>query len=290
MPYHMEGLMRFPHRTRCHVCLSPMEPWALAAILTVTIAGVTPALSGGLFGGGGSDVELQAGGVAIVKPKYEGSNEYEVVGAPIVGPAGGTGNGFVQFKGVDDLRFKLIDNWGFETGPLVGYRFERDQDDADRLRGLGDVDGGLVVGGYAAYNFGSIKPFVSYHHQVTGDETGGVARLGVEAKVPVMPWLLVTAIGGATWADDDYMQSFFGITAAQSAASAAGLARFDAEAGVKDVFFGVSTDVPIAERWTLKLGGKYTHLLGDAADSPIVESESQWQGTLGLTYRFSVGR
>jgi len=267
-----------------------MEPWALAAILTVTIAGVTPALSGGLFGGGGSDVELQAGGVAIVKPKYEGSNEYEVVGAPIVGPAGGTGNGFVQFKGVDDLRFKLIDNWGFETGPLVGYRFERDQDDADRLRGLGDVDGGLVVGGYAAYNFGSIKPFVSYHHQVTGDETGGVARLGVEAKVPVMPWLLVTAIGGATWADDDYMQSFFGITAAQSAASAAGLARFDAEAGVKDVFFGVSTDVPIAERWTLKLGGKYTHLLGDAADSPIVESESQWQGTLGLTYRFSVGR
>ncbi len=272
--------------------LDIIGPWGLLTVVAVTVAGATatPAVAGSLFGGDGSSVELQAGGVAIVKPKYEGSNEYEVVGAPIVGPAGGTGTGFVQFKGIDDLRFRLLDNSGFEAGPLVGYRFDRDEDDADRLRGLGDVDGGLVVGGYAAYNFGPIKPYVSYHHQVTGDDAGAVARLGVETKVPVMPWLLVTAIGGVTWANDDYMQSFFGVTAAQSAASAAGLARYDAEAGVKDVFFGVSTDVPIAERWSLKLGGKYTHLLGDAADSPIVETESQWQGTLGLTYRFSVGR
>lgn len=269
------------------------EACAIALLIPIAAlaasGGVTDARAGGLFGGDGT-FDLQAGGIAVVKPKYEGSKEYEVVGAPIVAPAGGSENGVVQFKGLDDLRFRLLDASGFEAGPLVGYRFSRDEDDADRLRGLGDVDGGLVVGGYAAYNFGRVKPFVSYHYQVTGDDAGGVLRFGAEAKAPVAPRIDVTAVAGATWADEDYVQSFFGVTAAQSAASAAGLGVFDADAGIKDVYFGLSTDVPIAERWSMKLAGRYTHLLGDAGDSPITETESQWTGAVGLTYRFGIGR
>ncbi len=265
--------------------ISIKTPVRVCAALALFLAG--PAAAGGM-GGGEGQYGLQAGGIAVVKPKYEGSKDYEVVGAPIVGPAGGDGNGVVQFKGVDDLRFRLLDHAGFEAGPLVGYRFDREEDDADRLNGLGDVDGGVVAGGFVAYRMGVLKPFLSYHHQVTGDDTGGIARLGLEARLPMFERFKVIATGGVTWADDDYMQSYFGVTAAQNIAS--GLAVFDAEAGVKDVFLGVSADVPIAERWSLKLSGRYTHLLGDAADSPIVETESQWQGGIGLTYRFNVAR
>jgi len=251
---------------------------AVALIGAILMTG--PARAGG--------TDLQIGGIAIVKPKFEGSKDYEVTGAPIVAPAGGSESGVVQFKGIDDLRFRLLNHSGFEAGPLVGYRFDRNEDDADRLTGLGDVDGGLVVGGYVAYTIGMVKPFLSYHHQVTGDDTGGIARFGLESRIPVTPWLTLTATGGATWADDDYMQSYFGVTAAQSAAS--GLAAFDADSGVKDVFFGLTGDIPVAERWSLKLSGRYAHLLGDAADSPIVETESQWMGAVGLTYRFGIGR
>lgn len=264
---------------------STRTPALACAAMALALAG--PATAGDMFGGDGQ-LGLQAGGIAVVKPKFEGSKDYEVVGAPIVAPAGGDGNGVVQFKGVDDLRFRLLDHAGLEAGPLIGYRFDREEDDAARLNGLGDVDGGVVAGGYVAYRMGVLKPFLSYHHQVTGDDTGGIARLGVETRLPMFDRFKVTATGGVTWADDDYMQSYFGVTGAQSVAS--GLAVFDAEAGVKDVFLGMSADVPIAERWTLKLSGRYTHLLGDAADSPIVETESQWQGGLGLTYRFGVGR
>lgn len=262
-------------------------PTLALAAAAMSLALGALATAGDAFGGDGQ-IGLQAGGIAIVKPKFEGSKDYEVVGAPIVGPAGGDGNGVVQFKGIDDLRFRLLDHAGFEAGPLVGYRFGRDEDDADRLDGLGDVDGGLVAGGFVAFRMGLLKPFLSYHHQVTGDDTGGLARLGVEARLPMFERFKVVATGGVTWADDDYMQSYFGVTAAQNAAS--GLAVFDAEAGVKDVFLGLAADVPIAERWSLKLSGRYTHLLGDAADSPIVETESQWQGGIGVTYRFSVAR
>ena len=260
-------------------------PCLAFAALALGMAG--PVWAGGMFGGDGQ-IGLQAGGIAVVKPKFEGSKDYEVMGAPIVAPAGNDNNGVVQFKGIDDLRFRLFDRSGFEAGPLIGYRFDREEDDAIRLNGLGDVDGGVVAGGFVAYRLGVLKPFLSYHHQVTGDDTGGIARLGVEARLPMFERFKMVATGGVTWADDDYMQSYFGVTPAQSFAS--GLTAFDAEAGVKDAFLGVSADVPIAERWSLKLMGRYSHLFGDAADSPIVETESQWQGGIGLTYRFDIAR
>ncbi len=251
-----------------------------------------PAHAGGLSGEGGlfgsGDLNLQAGGIVVVRPKYEGSDQYEVTGAPIVAPAGYSDGGLVQFKGIDDVRFRLLNLNGFEAGPVAGYRFGRDEDDADRLTGLGDVDGGLILGGFAAYRVGPFAAFASYGHQVGGDDTGGQLRFGGESRFMLSPVLAVTATIGATWADDDYMGSYFGVTAAQSARS--GLAAYDADAGVKDVYFGLASDVALDDRWTLKLTGRYSRLIGDAADSPIVESEDQFMGGLGLTYKFSIPR
>lgn len=234
-------------------------------------------------------IDLQVGGAAVVTPKYEGSKDYEVRGFPIIAPAGdGSDGGRVQFRGLDDVRFRVIDLYGFEAGPLGGYRFGRDEHDADRLQGLGDVDGGLVAGAYAAYDFGGFKPFVSYHHQVTGDDAGGVLRAGAEVRLPVANNVTLLAIGGATYANSDYMDAYFTVSPAQSAAS--GLAAFDASSGIKDVYLSLGTDIPLTDVWSLKAGARYSHLLGDAADSPIVETEHQFSGVLGLTYRFSLAR
>ena len=116
---------------------------------------------------------------------------------------------------------------GFEVGALGGYRFGRDEDDADRLKGLGDVDGGLVVGGYAAYNFGGVKPFVSYHHQVTGDDAGGLRRAPRRGcpigRVTVLPCR-------RDLRNDDYMDAYFTVTAAQAAASPRPCGVYDADA------------------------------------------------------------
>lgn len=230
---------------------------------------------------------FQVGGMAVVAPKFEGSKDYEVMGVPIIAPASlNDDEGMVLFRGPDDLRFRLIRFGGFEAGPLAGWRFGRDEDDAGRLDGLGDVDGGVVVGGYVGYKIGLFKPFVSYHHQVSGDDTGGLTRFGIEAQTSLAPRFLITGTVGATYADDDYMESYFSVTAAQSAASQAGLDRFDAKSGIKDVYLGLSSDVPLSDQWTLKLSGRYSRLTGDAADGPIVESEDQFYGGLGVTYRF----
>ncbi|MBL8567045.1 MAG: MipA/OmpV family protein [Hyphomicrobiaceae bacterium] len=262
---------------------------ALGLAIALNATEARPAYAGGWDdrpSSGGFDFQL--GGLAIVKPKYEGSKEYEVWGVPYVAPAGGNGDGFVQFKGVDDLRFRLLSANGFEAGPVVGYRFGRDQDDAARLQGLGDVDGGLVVGGYVAYRLGSIMPFFSYNHQVTGDETGGLARAGVELRENMGRGITGTLTAGVTWADGDYMDAYFGVSAPQAAASS--FNAFKASAGFKDVYIKASVDVPLDPRWTLKLIGGYSLLLGDAADSPISETDNQWMSGVGLTYAFPVTR
>ena len=239
------------------------------------------------------ELTLQAGGAAAIAPKYEGSKDYEVRGFPIVAPAGSGDSseaGFVQFRGIDDIRFRAFNSNGFEMGPLAGYRFGRDEDDADRLTGLGDVDGGLVVGAYAAYNFGAFKPFVSYHHQVTGDDAGGLVRFGAETRMPVAMGISLTVVAGANYATEDYNDAYFAVTSGQALTSTAGLIAYEADAGIKDVYLSLGTDIPLTDLWSLKLGGLYAHLLGDAADSPIVETEHQFYGIVGLTYKFSIAR
>lgn len=232
--------------------------------------------------------QLEAGGIVVTTPKYEGSKNYEVLGAPIIFPSGtGDADGTFQFKGIDDVRVRLLNFGGFESGPLAGYRFGRDESDDRRLFGTGDVDGGVVLGGYLGYRMGPLFPFVSYHHQVTGDDTGGVARFGVEVKQRLSPILLAGATLGTTWASDEYMGSFFSISSLQSARS--GLSRFDADAGFKDVYLSANADIALDQRWTLKVLGRYSRLVGDAADSPITESENQFFAGVGLTYKFTLG-
>src|SRR5262245_54525084 len=82
--------------------------------------------------------QWQVGGAVFVAPKFEGAKSYEAVGFPFVAPAGIGDNSVVQLKGADDVRFRVLQFSGFEFGPVAGYRFGRDEDDASHLDGLGD--------------------------------------------------------------------------------------------------------------------------------------------------------
>jgi MipA family protein len=262
---------------------------AAAVALVCVLAAPGPAVAQsydpfGIFGN-----QWQVGGLVYVSPKFEGANSYRAIGFPFVAPAGlGEGGGFVQIKGADDVRFRVFQFAGFEIGPVAGYRFGRDEDDAARLQGLGDIDGGLVLGGFVTYRTGPFAFSVSYHHQATGDDTGGLIRFGAEHVGRLAPNVKLTTSIGANYATDDYMTSFFGVTAAQANTSA--LPIYSPSAGFKDVYVGANAAIDLNDRWTLMLIGRYARLIGDAADSPIVETENQFYGGAALSYKFSVGR
>ena len=245
------------------------------------MAGDGDAWSDGRFG-------ASIGAMAIVMPKYEGASDYRVLGVPYIAPSFGSGESWVDVQGADDVRLRLFRHGGFEAGPLAGWRFGREEEDGPLLAGLGDVDGGLVVGGYMAYRLGILKPFVSYHHQVTGNDTSGVLRLGSEAIFNVAPGVEVIGSAGASYADENYMQAYFAVTPDQALTSAAGLPVYDADAGFKDVFVGGTAKIALSELWTLRLSARYARLIGDAADSPLVESENQWTAGIGVSYQLDL--
>ncbi len=248
-----------------------------------------------LSSGAAHATDIKIGAIGFVAPKYEGSDEYRVLGAPYAFPifsdaaTGGLAGRVAPGNGIDDLRFRLFDGHGFEAGILGGYAFGRDQDDGPLLDGLGDVDGGFILGAYAGFRAGIALFDISYHRIVSGD-TSGYFRLGATVENRVAPNLNLRVRVGTTYADEDYMQDYFGVSAAQSANSGAGLASYDAEAGFKDVFVDLGATYDIDSHWSVLAGVGYKRLIGDAADSPVIETEDQFFARFGFTYRFSLQR
>src|SRR5688500_8429101 len=91
----------------------------IAFIAGLALAGTASAadLGGSKDGGGYAGDEwalegVRVGGVLIIAPTYEGSDEYEVLGAPYILPlfAGGGPGWLSRFdaRGLDDIRFNAI--------------------------------------------------------------------------------------------------------------------------------------------------------------------------------------
>jgi MipA family protein len=257
----------------------------------ITIGSLSPAIAGGPYDRIGPPT-WTAGGVLVISPKYEGSKSHDVTGIPYIFPSFSEASSLVAMRGPDDVRLRLFNHGAFVAGPLVGYKFDRESSDGRKLRGWGDVDGGLVLGAFAGYRLLPWLTFdVSYHRTVTGDVDGGQLRFGLEYEAPVSDRLTLLGRVGATYADDDYMAAYFGVTAAQAAASAAfaNLPQYNAGAGFKDVHVGVGARIQIDPRWALTIGSRYGRLVGDAADSPVIETKDQISGFANLTFKFGSG-
>ena len=192
---------------------------------------------------------LVGGGVGFA-PSYEGSDEYRVFGFPIVSYSSGVdGPRRFEFRSVDDIRFHALRFGGLSVGPLAGYTFGRDEDDGDALLGLGDVDGGVVVGGFASYDVevapgAVIGADVGISTQVTGDAYdaepfdrvglalplrnrieenygyGYTVDFGVSGEFDLTPRLNLATRVGAEYASEEYMRTFFGVNPGQSASAA----------------------------------------------------------------------
>jgi outer membrane protein len=279
-----------------------MGVWRARARSTDYAAGVL-FIAAGAFGVPDAQANPEAersitlGGAAVVKPKYEGSEEHDVIPIPIVIPRFGdapaedssTFKQFrkrVNFRGLDDIRIRVLGGKRLQFGVVTGYITKREEDDGLLLRGLGDVDGGLVLGAYSGFTLGVFQFDAAILEQATGDYSCYELRLGAETTQQLTERTRIIARIGTTLASADYMQTWFGVTASQARDSTAGLPAYYTDAGIKDIYFELGGTVDLSDRWLLKAGGRYGRLLGDAADNPVVETENQLSGVLGLGYRF----
>jgi outer membrane protein len=96
-------------------------------------------------------------------------------------------------------------------------------------------------------------------------------------------WVL-SAGPGMTLMDGQYAQTYYGVTAAQSASS--GYGTYKAAAGINALRFGASANYEISREWSLGAKLSVSKLQGDAANSPTVKNGAQTSYGLFANYRF----
>lgn len=226
-------------------------------------------------------------GVAVM-PEYEGSKDYKTEAMPNINLFYGdvlflTG----MSAGANLLRFKTGQGVVLTAGPLLSLRRGRDQDDNEALNGLGDIDTGLDAGGFVRFRMRGWRASIEVRQNVTDSDEGAMVKLSAGHGIPLGQKSKLRINLETTWASSDYMETFFGIDAAQSARS--GIAEYGAGSGLKDTGASIMADYAIARNWAGFATIRYKRLLGDAADSPIVAnlgSRNQTSAGVGIKYRF----
>ena len=229
--------------------------------------------------------DVSIGGGIGFKPDYEGSEDYEAVVVPFADVKFGNGM-FVKLLGLN-LRANLIPSTMWRLGPVYNYRAERDDVDnsaVDDMRKVSDANELGIFGGFDYNNWFVTLEFLA---DVGEAHDGWYSKLkGGYNWMISNNWAL--SIGAfTTYADDDYMQTYFGVTAADAARS--GLSQYSADSGIKDVGIDLGLNWMITQNWSARGIASYTQLVGDADDgSPVVDegSEGQFFGAALIVFTF----
>jgi MipA family protein len=232
-------------------------------------------------------------GGAISLPEYEGSSDMTVVPL-IAGELRWGNNRYAAWDGIAG-RINILDNERFEFGPAMNITLGRDKDiESLKVRRLGEIETAVELGAFAAYNIPSSLrdgDMIRLSGQVTSDVSdvhdGVLGDLTASYRTRFGDKLGVTFSTSVSFANDEFADTYFSIKPA--GALATGLKATTVEAGAKDFSFGVTGTYDMTDRWSLFAMTKYSRLLGDFADSPIVALEgddNQFSVGLGIGWKF----
>ncbi|KFC62013.1 putative MltA-interacting MipA family protein [Devosia sp. LC5] len=225
-------------------------------------------------------------GVAGVhRPEFRGSDDYEVQPLPFVGFQYRRGDMTLSMEGTE-LELDLIGSDRFKAGPIVGYRWGRDDDiENDVVRLLPTIDDTVEGGVFAEMTWVVGQGRVGAGVKVLADLGDAYGGYNVTADVS---WSaratdrLSYGVGAnVVWADRNYMETYFGVDDLGAAAS--GLAAYRPDAGIESVGLSANIRYRLSGRWGVAMFASYDRLLDQAADTPIVTEEgSENQARMGF--------
>ena len=220
-------------------------------------------------------------GLGVVHaPVYEGSDETQTRALPMLSYR----NGRFFAGALGGVGYNFSNSQHVQFGPVMSYRLGRDESDADRLRGLGDIDGGADVGGFVRWN---LKPFslhASVKQGVSGDVKGTQLRVGMGYGMALSQKDRLMFDASLDWADSELMQTYYGVNAVQSANS--GLSAYSASSGVRRYGVGAIWMHSFTQQWFSSVSLGVYRLGSGAADSPITVKRNVGLVSAGLGYRF----
>jgi outer membrane protein len=230
------------------------------------------------------------------KPDYEGSDDYEGGIAPFgrynwasgryISLAGTAGTERAARVKGNILRKEGRD--GLELGPVLQYRLKRDDDvDNKKVSKMKEVDAATEAGAFIGFTSGNFSFDVTYATDVSSEHDGSLLYFNGGYRIPVNDKFDMKLGAHVTWADDDYMDTYFGVSGGDSARS--GLKKYTASSGIKDAGISVTGFYRFNQSWGVAGLLGYTQMLNDAEDSPLVNNvgdETQMKAVVAVTYSF----
>ncbi|MDA0338433.1 MAG: MipA/OmpV family protein [Proteobacteria bacterium] len=154
-------------------------------------------------------------------------------------------------------------------GPLVQFRFGRDENDDPELAGMGNISNALEVGGFVQWRPGWFVLGADVSGDVGGGHDGVLGSFWVGTEVPLAERWSMSLGARVSWVSGAYMRANFGITPEQNALT--DLPVFSASGGFKDAGVRLRVRYKALESWRVSASMGYARLLGDAAASPLVQ-------------------
>ena len=232
-------------------------------------------------------------GLAVANmPDYIGSDDYAAKGVPLFR---------YQFK--DSHRYfslgaqaklNLVDSVRFRAGPVIAFNPGRQSGKIDdtvvkKMQSIGPSTEAGVFGEYWIIDPVNPRDRANLGLTVLMDTGGGsngmLMRFGGTLTRQASPKIDIILGVSMEYANQDYMQTYFGVNADNVGTS--GLSFFNADSGVDNVGATLGGLYYIDKSWIALGLVRYSQLQGDAADSPVVDQrgdENQWVVGVGAVY------
>jgi len=233
-------------------------------------------------------VTVTVGAEGRMTPSYDGSKSFDFMPLPLfdVRPMG-TAPRFHSPR--DGFGVSLYESGGFSAGPVVYLQFARRSNKYSALRGLDDVELAYEVGGFADYwavpwfrTHVELRRGFQGHHGFIFDIAGDYVK-------PIQPDLTFSAGLRMRVADGAANGRYFNISPVESAAS--GMPTYHAGGGIRSVGVGTQLIKQWTPQWATHAFVEYDRLVGDAADSPLVQvrgTPNQFTIGAGFAYSFDL--
>jgi len=231
------------------------------------------------------DWTFDIGPGVVVAPWFEGSANYRVLPIPNIDLRYQRDKFFVSAR--DGVGATLLDVDGFKAGPILRYRFPRNDGEGGLRYGMGTVPFTVEGGGFLRYDLPYLSAKVELRRGL-GGSNGLIFDALVDGKIPISPTIFLSAGPRLSVTDGTYNQAYFGVNAAQSANT--GYAQYYPGAGLRSVGAAASGVWRITNNLTFVVFGSYSYLADTAANSPIVMSpggsRNQFVGGSAVSWRF----
>ncbi len=173
-----------------------------------------------------------------------------------------------------------------QAGAAVEYDLtERMARDDIRLRALPNVKETPRFKLFGSQTVGAVTADVNVAKDVAGRGQGTLGQANLWLTVPFVPTFSVSVGPGLTWADAQYMRSFYAVTPEEAAVSP--LSAFATRAGVADAHLNGLAEWVIDSKYRFGASAYFGHLRGDAAASPITLQHEQTTVVGWIAYRFN---